>query len=249
MIRQLKLFFLFLFSGLISSATTLSPANVFKKAEKLYKTEKYKEAVDQYQLLLNKGYNGKELFYNLGNCYYKLDEVGKSILYYEKALKLDPSDEDLKVNLALANTKVSDKLNEIDKGLGAWFKKVEFMMPADKFTFLGLLLWIGGFIGFLFSGIGILKKFKGINYFLVSLGAILLLFGYLQYRILWNGSNAVILEGTVRVKSTPDENSKDVYILHEGTKVNLHQITLDWYEISIDNENFGWVRVSEAEVI
>ena len=107
--RFYKLILIFIFSfKIFANSQDLSQ---LKKANELYKLEKYENAIEVYNEIIKSNNNNPELFYNLGNCYFRLDEIGKSILYYEKALKLNPSDEDIKFNLKIANLKTIDKFN------------------------------------------------------------------------------------------------------------------------------------------
>lgn len=249
----MRRFFIVMFFAIgLPAAQAQDFQKIFDTAEKLYKENKFNEALQEYQALEKRNYAGKELYYNMGNCYYKANMNGMAIAYYEKALKYDPADEDIQANLRLVNSKTEDKLNEEEKGLAAWFKQAVNVMAADKWAKLGLTLWLLGFLGFVLFKVGLLRKgffTAGLSWFCVSLGALALVCGYLNYRMM-NRHNAVVIIGPlVQVKSSPSETAKKLYDLHEGAKVSLHDASDKWYEISIDNENYGWVKKEEAVMI
>lgn len=224
----------------------------FTRAEKLYRENKFEEALHEYQNLEKHHYAGKELYYNMGNCYYKTAQNGMAIAYYEKALKYDPADEDILANLRLVNSKTEDKINEEEKGLSAWFIRFLHVFSADKWTRLGLMLWLVGFLGFILFKVNFIRsklQLKILSWVCVSLGVFSLLLGYLNYRRVNRHSAVVITAPMVQVKSSPSESSKNLYILHEGAKINLHDTNNGWYEVSIDNENYGWVKKEEAVII
>lgn len=225
---------------------------IFVTAEKLYKEDKFKDAIREYQILENREYTGKELFYNMGNCYYKTGQLGMAIAYYEKALKCDPADEDIKANLRLVNSKIEDKINDEEKGLAAWFKRFIHILPADRWTKIGIILWLLGFLGLVLAKINLVKKTRTMSissWLGIVFGVFALSFGFINYKMTNRHNTAVITEAMVQVKSLPSVSAKNLYILHEGAKVFLHKTNDAWYEISIDNENYGWVKKEDAEVI
>lgn len=224
----------------------------FARAEKLYKENKFEEALREYQVLEQNGYRGKELFYNMGNCYYRLNKLGMAIASYEKALKLDPSDEDVRSNLLLANSKTVDKINEEERGLSAWIKKLVYIFAADKWTQWGLVLWLAGFLWFIFTSLNWIKftgAFKGMAWTALIMGFVCLVFGLMNHYFSTRHNAVVITETLVNVRVSPSEGAKKLYELHEGAKVNLHGTNEDWYEVSVDKENYGWIKKEEAESI
>lgn len=227
-----------------------TPKSEFLKAEKLYKKNKFEEALAVYHGLIKNKFQGKSLFYNIGNCYFKLEKLGMAIAYYEKAMKIDPSDKDIIANLRLVNSKTDDKINFEEKGLSGWFNKFSHIFNPDTWTKYGLIFWTFAFLTFFLVRMKYLKKsFEIISWLGIIVALVFLSVGYIHHSNLSTQSSAVIIESTVQVKASPTDNSKNLYILHEGAKVNLHQTRESWYEISIDNDNYGWVQKSEAEII
>lgn len=232
------------------SLSAQSPKQLFAKAESLYKAGKFEEALAQYKILEKNNYSGKDLYYNMGNCYFKLGEIGYSIVCYEKAAKYDPADKDIAANLRLANSKTEDKINNEEKGLGGWFNRFIHVLSPDTWTKYGVFLWIFAFVTFLMVRLNFIKKSFEIGAWTsIVVAIVFLLVGFMHYKSLNSHNKVVITQSMVQVKSSPSETAKDLYILHEGAKINLHQVREQWYEISIDNENYGWVQKTEAEMI
>lgn len=222
---------------------------LFNSANAAYKKNQFDSALVNYKKLEENKLAGVELYYNMANCYYKLNQLGHAIAYYEKAYRLDPTDEDIKANLRLANARITDKINIEEKGLSAWFKSVTYLFSADRFATLGLTLWILGFAGLIMLAYKIVKTGRFYFIGLIVTGSVLLLLGFIQYKSITKKSKAVIIASSVQIKTQPNDESKSVYNLHEGTKVNLHGQSDDWYEISIDNENYGWIKASDLIII
>lgn len=235
---------------LVFAAQAQKPEEVFAAAEKFYKANNFDKALAEYEKLSKKGYSGKDLFYNMGNCYFKLNELGLAITYYEKAAKFDPADKDIVANLRLANSKTEDKINNEQKGLSGWFNRLTHVMAPDTWTKYGVLLWLFAFATFFLVRLKIIKRgFEFASWTAILFAVCFFVLGFVHYRSINTESKAVVIESMVQVKSSPSENAKNLYILHEGAKVNLHQARSSWYEISIDNDNYGWVKRTEAEVI
>jgi tetratricopeptide (TPR) repeat protein len=245
-----KLVFFIAFFFLVFASLAQTQKTIFSNAEKFYKANNFDKALAEYEKLNAKGYSGMDLYYNMGNCYFKLDKLGLAIAYYEKAAKFDPSDNDVVANLRLANAKTEDKINNEQKGLGGWFNRLIHIMAPDTWTKYGVILWIFAFGTFILVRLKFIKRvFEIASWSAILFAVCFFIFGFLHYKSVSQSTKAVVIESTVQVKSSPSENSKNLYILHEGAKVNLHQVRDLWYEISIDNDNYGWVMKSEAEII
>lgn len=229
-----------------------SSLDEMKKAESFYKNNDFKSAIAIYKKLEEKKFKGIELYYNLGNAYFKNGELGLAIAYYEKALLLDPADADVTANLKLANSKTADKLNDETKGLALWFKTILNVFDADTWTMYGLFCWIASFAGLIllhFSLIQISKLKRNLIILMLVFGSVCLLSGWLQFGYQSSGKHAVIVAPTVEVRAMPDDESKSLFIIHEGSKVNYQDVQEDWIEISINNENFGWVKAEDIVLI
>lgn len=234
----------------VFSAT--SPEKGFTTAEKLYKENKFAEALNEYANIEKDGYKGVELYYNMANCYYKLGDFGMSIAYLEKARKIDPADEDVTANLKFVDSKLEFKVKSGEKGLTAWFNRMVYLFSADNWTRYGLILWVFAFFGFIAMRAQLIKRRLNIriaSWVALNLGIVCLVMGYIHYTRVSGPTKAVLVEGSVNIKASPADNSKTLGTFHEGARFKLHQVKGDWYEVSVDGNNHGWVKKSEAEII
>jgi tetratricopeptide (TPR) repeat protein len=247
--KNLILFIAFLIPALHSQA--LDKKKVFEAAEKNYKANQFDLAIKQYESILKTGEVSVALYYNLGNAYYKRGDWGKAILNYERALKRNPGDEDVKINLKFANSKITDKINSETKGIGNWFLRVINLQPADVWSKLAVYLLLMSFA--LITLKYFITKYKTHAFVFgiigASVGFIFAIFGYAQYYWLTSENKAVVITPSVEIKGSPADNSKTLFLLHEGAKINVHDSNPQWLEISIDNEKMGWVKKTDAEII
>lgn len=229
-------------------------SNVMQKANELYKNNQYQLAIDEYNKLVKQGYEGTSLYYNLGNAHYRLGKVGFAILYYEKALKFSPSDEDVKHNLALAKLNLVDKVDELPpffifniwEGLLASFS-VSGWTIIIYIIFILLLLAV---IAYFFSRSVTQQRIS----FFTGIGILVLLFLSISLLAVkmnkeFNIKNGIIVETSVIVKSAPDNSSKDEFSIHEGLKVRLEDKVDDWVKISLSDGKVGWIIEKSLGII
>ena len=207
-----------------------------KEAEVAYTKEDYGKAIELYEGLLKTHGESAEIYYNLGNAYYKENKIAPAILNYERALLLDPGDGDIRFNLQLARQKSVDKIEPVgDFFLHRWFDKVQN---------------IGCLILFFFSKWIHLKK---IGFYLGLVFLVLVIFANIfagnQKDELINRKSAIVFAPTVTVKSSPDASGTDLFILHEGTKVSIKSKLGDWNEIEMEDGNVGWMPSKDMEII
>lgn len=246
--------FLFLFLIVISSVTAQSTEDLFSQANDLYKNEKFEEALKAYEQIQDKGFRSSELYYNLGNAHYKLNEVGPSIYYYEKALKLNPLNEDVKNNLVFAKRLALDNIEEIPKTVFQKFNDNylqmlsynKWAMVVIVFSFLGSLL----FLLYYFADSSGRKRF----YFATSLISFLLLaisflITYNQYSFSKNNQEAIIFAEKSEIRNAPTLNSDEVFTLHEGTKVIVLDKVDNWKKIKIADGKLGWIIDDELKLL
>lgn len=224
------------------------------QADSAYAAERYDEAAAVYSALLKQGEH-PDIYYNLGNCYYKTGRMALAILNYERAHLLSPSDADIRFNLDLARTKTVDKIvPESEMFFVDWYRSLVNMAGADTwagigvaaFILMGLLVML-----YLFSGkIG----YKKTGFF----GAVVMLvvvifsniFAWQQNEKLTNRDAAIVMTTSVMVKSTPNDSGTDLFVLHEGTRVELiDQSMKDWKEIRLADGKIGWLKTKDIEVI
>jgi tetratricopeptide (TPR) repeat protein len=231
-----------------------SPQDDFIKANELYKHGDYENAVKAYEKMLNEGNTSAEIYFNLGNSYYKLNNVSKSILNYERGLKLAPDDEDINFNLRIAQLKVADKIEPLPEIFYVrWLKSLTAWLPLAAWStvFLAcfwLLFLSAGFYLFAHSSAAKKTAFALILVFMfLSLSSFLV--ARESHRSTATNIHAVIASASVYVKSSPDEKGNDLFILHEGTKVNVLDELGEWKKIRIANGTVGWLKVHDIEVI
>ncbi|MFC1502514.1 tetratricopeptide repeat protein [bacterium] len=228
---------------------------LFQEANTFFQSGQYSEALGTYEAIMDLGYQNGALHYNIGNCYYKLENIGRAILHYERALKWMPGDEDLKANLALANLAVTDKITPRSQFiLIRILRGFVHLLPLHIHIVLFFVLYILG-MGFLILFIITRKRFLRMIGFRSAIvaGVLFLIFGlflFSRIQVAKKQVEAVILADRVDVMSSPsDEEGLEVFSLHEGTKVRIDQQTGEWLEIILADGKVGWVRKEVLEII
>lgn len=225
-------------------------------ADELYKKEKYTEAAAAYEKLLqSKEGVSAALYYNLGNAYYKLDNIPLAILNYERALLLEPGDGDIRANLALARGKTVDKVTPpSEMFFVTWWHNMCNSMSSYTwciFAVVCFVLMLLGVLAYMFVPQLLVRKI-GIY------GAMVLLFlvvianfaAYSQNEAFANRNSAIIIAPAVSVKSSPNETSTDLFLIHEGSKVEILDATMkQWREVKFEEGKQGWISLSAIEVI
>jgi hypothetical protein len=231
-----------------------SPEQVFDQANQLYQQNKFAEARDAYESVERNGFLSGELYYNLGNAYYKTGDVGKAILNYERALRLMPNDDDLKHNLQLANLMITDKI-EVTPRLFLW----DYWDGIKGAFSLRALTWICYSVFIILVG-SICAVVLARTYQLRRLGlfggslstAVLILFIVLfvgKTGEVNRTDTAVVTAKITTVKNSPDANSSDAFVLHSGVKVTITDGVNDWVKIRLADGKVGWMEKNDAEVI
>lgn len=229
-------------------ATDTSLGGAFRQGNALYQAGKFDSALAAYGQVLGQGFENGPLYFNMGNCAYKLGRTGLAVLYYEKARRFMPSDEDLKANLLMANLRVVDRVEARSEFLPLrLFRAAVRGLPVSAWAlmtigFFGLA--VAGAVFFLLSR----RRFLAVNGYR---GAVLFGVLFVVSGLLWLGRvlidrstvEAVILAAKVDVMSAPGgQDSVESFSLHEGTKVRLDRETGDWVEIVLPDGKVGWVR-------
>lgn len=232
----------------------IDPESLIKKANTHYINKEYVEAISIYESLVKEGFENEELFYNLGNAYYKTGNNGYAILYYEKALKLSPSDEDIIHNLALVNSKLVDKVDSFPKFfLFQWWEDLLAFFSLTGWTYSAYILFlllIASVILYFFAATLSQQKISVIS---CSVSAILLIlvvsFTIIKLNREVNIQSAVIVEPVVTVKLAPDDKSNDAFIIHEGLKVLVEDNIENWLKIRLEDGKIGWLTNENLRTI
>ncbi|MDX9791530.1 MAG: tetratricopeptide repeat protein [Candidatus Kapabacteria bacterium] len=236
------------------SSVAFSPKDEFKMANDLFNNGNYSDAAEKYHTLLDSGYLESEIYYNLGNSYFRMDDIKSAILYFERAKKLNPGDEDINFNLKLANLRIVDKFEPVPKLFFIeWYEYAIMIMYSGVWgTVLVISVWtlFLSLTFLLFSRLAGIRKLFVIVLFLSFFTIVFSgLLGYKAFDYETSKNEAVIFNESVYVKSAPDPGSTDLFILHEGTKVLLMESIDNWLQIRIDNGDIGWIKNDEVEVI
>ncbi len=226
--------------------------SLFEKASLSYEQKEYEQALNNFKEILDIGLYSSDLYYNIGNCYYKLQQNAKAVLYYEKALKLNPSDEDAIFNLKLVQLQLVDKLAEVPQVFyQKWVESLKNKLTIDQWAKLGLIflfLFCGFFITFLFIKTYNLKKRSfTISMFSLLVAVSSLSLAYYSHKTL--KVEAVLMQANAYIKSAPSNQSEDLFILHEGTKVQLLEVFNDWTKIKLSDGMIGWLESVSVEEI
>ena len=237
-----------LFLPLSASAVTKA------EADSAYARGQYQQAIKDYEALLKQG-AAAELYYNLGNAYYRTENITRAVLNYERALLLAPGDRDIRINLQIANSKTIDKIvPESEMFFFTWYRSLVNLMSVDGWAWLAIIslaLVVALLLVYLFSDRILFRKigfFGGLALLLLFvLGNI---FAWQQKQNLLYRKGAIVITPSVTVKSTPAMNGTDLFVLHEGTKVVITDGSMKgWKEIHIADGKEGWVESKKIEEI
>ncbi|MCB0628694.1 MAG: tetratricopeptide repeat protein [Saprospiraceae bacterium] len=230
------------------------PEQLMKKANDLYAEKQYGQAIQNYEQLLSEGYTSEVLHYNLGNAYYRNQQLGLAILHYEKARQIDPSDEDILHNLEVAHSAQLDQIEDLPAFfLTQWWKHVRALLSTGGWTVLGLILLWGSAAGFLLWLLGKQRKQRkrGFWWGWSLLIACLLPFALAVSRHQYDqhSREAILLSQETQLHYAPDADSEVVLTIHEGLKVDLQDRISDWYKVRLPNGEVGWLPVETVEEI
>jgi len=250
----MKRIHLFLSVILCFSLLALAQTGAVKQANESYSKGQYQQAAKQYEeILINEGV-APELYYNLGNSYYKINEIGRSILNYERALRLSPNFDDARANLALVQLKVVDNVVQTPSFfLGRWIENLIKLLSTNQWIFLSIGLFV---VSLLLTFIFIFGSSRPVRKISFYIGAVMLIisiftviFSGIRKDQMINHDEAIVMSGVITVKSSPDKSGTDLFQLHEGTKVIIKSTLGKWTEIKLGNGSIGWVEQVNIEKI
>ena len=225
---------------------------LFADANAQYAEGNYMEAAVLYEQMLVEQ-PAPEVYYNLGNAYFKQGELAQAILSYERAIRLNPSFKDAKHNLQFAQSRIIDNIEDSQSFfLSNWLKAMRNAFSQRIWTIVSILLFLfslGGFFVFAFSQTIWLRKtafYTSVVALIISIAACVNA-GSLHQRDTLR-SEAIITQGVVNAKSSPDRSGNDLFTVHEGTKVEITEVIGDWCCVQVGS-NIGWMPLAYLERI
>lgn len=237
-------------SGQLSAASVVD--SLWNAANTLYVNGDYKGAAAIYEDIEEQGLVSDELFYNMGNAYFKDDRLGESIVAYRKAQLLNPSDADIEYNLAVANSYVKDRLNVLPEFfLTRWVRSVANIFSGRVWAILSLFFLMVGVAAMLLFLLarGVKYRKAGMTATVVTLLLFIASLCFMGSAVskINRGADAVIISESASVKSSPDRASIDLFILHEGTVVEVATDFGEWNEIVLSDGSKGWIRSEQIK--
>ena len=231
-------------------------ANAITKqnADDEYAKGNYQQAIKDYQEILKTGVSS-EIYYNLGNAYYRTDNITQALLAYERALQLSPGDNDIRFNLQYARSKTIDKITpETEMFFVTWYNSLVNFTSVDRWAntaIISIVMALLLILVFLFAPQMWARKsgFYGSAVFLL-LFAFANLFAFQQKHELETKQGAIVIAPTVNVKKTPAASGTDVFVIHEGTRVDITDRGMkQWRGIKLADGREGWLKTSQIEEI
>lgn len=238
----------------MEAAEQLASEVLWDQANTAYINNDYHQAEELYLTILQRGERSAKLYFNLANAYFKREELGQAILYYHRALRLQPGDEDIRYNLSVAEARTKDTIDQIpDFFFTEWMRSIRHLMSANAWTAWSLIwfaVMLGALLFYLLSARLMLRK-VGFYATLISLLCFIAstIFASGQSREQQSQSEAIVMSSSAAVKSSPDRSATDLFILHEGTKVEITNSLENWCEVMIADGKKGWTERSKIEII
>ena len=246
--------FVWLLLAMICFGSTSAKAVTKNNADTEYQKGNYQQAIRDYEEILKNG-ESAEIYFNLGNAYYRTDNITKAVLNYERARLLSPGDDDINFNLQFARSKTIDKITpQSEMFFVTWYKSLVNFTSVDNWAKTGILCIVMALLLvllYLFGPQLMLRKigfFGGLAFFVIFL--LSNLFAFQQKQALDNRTGAIIISPSVNIKKTPAKNSADQFVLHEGTRVDIIDKGMtDWRCIRVGDGREGWIETKAIEEI
>jgi len=239
---------------LISTISLAQNNQLFEQGNTLYNDGKYQEAIDKYSAILETDVHSAELYFNLGNAHYKLNNIAPSIYYYEKALQLNPNDAEIKNNLNFARNMTLDAIDVIPEvGISKFVNNASNALSFDAWAILAVCFVVISvllFINYYISDGPKTKRFS----FSFGFAAIFLMIGSLtaafhKFNLDNNNNPAIVFAQETRVKNEPNLRSEEAFRLHEGTKVQVLDTVENWKKIKLSDGKMGWISSSDIRLL
>jgi tetratricopeptide (TPR) repeat protein len=242
------------FAILLPHLLAAQPDTAWQHANTLYANGQYADATQAYLQLEQDAASNAALFYNAGNAYYKQGDLAKAILYYERALRLSPDDEDAQYNLALANQQTVDKIEAIPQFfLVTWLSSFRTMFGIDTWAMLAVALLAATLMLALVVALGRSLRRKRLAFataaFCLALSLTSTYVAFREKQQFELRSEAIVMSPVTSVKASPDGSGVDLFVLHEGSKVTVLEAIGEWKKVKTADGNQGWLPTANIEAI
>ena len=251
--KRISIYIVALLMALSVSASPMSEER-WEAGNKAYIEGNYDKAIEEYHAILEGGEYSMKLYYDLANAYFKVGAIGKSILYYNKALRIAPSQEDIRHNLAIAEAQTKDRITAIPEFfLNRWLRMVRNSMSCTAWSVLSLVVF-GVLLAFVLLFLLASRLCWRKMGFYGALCALLLFVTLTSFAVSARNDmllhdEAIVMGTAISVKSSPDNSATDLFVLHEGTKVKVLSEVDEWCEVVIADGKKGWTLKSNVEEI
>jgi hypothetical protein len=231
-----------------------TPDATFIHANELYRAGNYQDAVKEYESILQQDYVNADVYYNLGDAYYRSGKLAPAIVAFERAARLRPHDADIEHNLKLLYLKTPDRIEPVpDLFLLQWMRTIGLLVSPGMVHGLFLASWL--LLFGVFAAIAIVRSVEIVRALRIALvvcfisvvvwGAMLVI----QSLQDTSSDQAIITAQVVTAKSSPDERSVDAFVIHEGLKVKITDAVGDWVKITLADGKVGWLLAEQCEKI
>lgn len=238
----------------VAQPVALTPSQMWEQANAAYNNGDYASAMTQYEAIQAEGLHSAALYYNMANAYFKMDELAEAILYYNRALRLAPADEDIRHNLEYAEQMTRDSIEEIPEFiLTTWVRAVRGALSSTAWCILSLVLLVVSLSMMLVYLLAQRLSLRKTGFYVMVVAGVLFLlttiFAWSEGRMDVEHREAVIMNSAVSIKSSPDRAATELFVLHEGTKVVIGETISGWAEVRIADGRKGWIEESRIERI
>ena len=238
----------------VAQPVALTPTQKWEQANAAYNNGDYASALKQYETIQTEGLHSAALYYNMANAYFKMDELAEAILYYNRALRLAPADEDIRHNLEYAEQMTRDSIEEIPEFiLTTWVRAVRGALSSTAWCILSLVLLVVSLSMMLVYLLAQRLSLRKTGFYVMVVAGVLFIlttiFAWSEGRMDVEHREAVIMNSAVSIKSSPDRAATEHFVLHEGTKVVIGETISGWAEVRIADGRKGWIEESRIERI
>ena len=228
--------------------------NIFSQANELYNKGIYIEAINNYKEIIKNDFHSAELYYNLGNAYYRLDSIASSVYYYEKALQLNPNDREIIDNLELINKTLVDEIDPITIPLiESILNSISNIFYFETWGYISIFfsfLIVALFLSYYFANS---SRVKRLTFVLLCISSIFMLVSLINgnkgYNNYINNEYAVIYSYETDLKTEPNYRSETLFMLHEGTKIQVLENYNNWIKIRLVNGQVGYIQLIDVKIL